>query len=149
MSTLKVIGVIYLISFSHGVWSGGLERLFTTAQERHDLNKWRTSPPPPPLTSKKSEEEISSAPPPLPEQIVFNGLVIRNQGSSTIWVNGSEELFRANFRVALEKREGLSVPIVLSKEDKEIRLKPGETISTTEGKVLESYEPRSSIQLPK
>lgn len=148
-----MIWVIYLISFSHGVWSEGLERLFTTAQERHDLNQWRVAPPPPPPSPPIGlEGKISSAPPPLPEQIVFNGLVIRSQGSSTVWVNGSEELFRTNFRVALEKREGLSVPIVLSKEDKEakeIRLKPGETISTIEGKVLESYEPRSPTQLPK
>lgn len=147
MRILKVIAIIYLSSFSHVVWSGGLERLFTTAQERRDLNQERISPhlSSKPETSKQKKEEIPpvSLPSP-PEEIIFNGLLIRNQGSPTVWVNGSEELFRNNFKIVLEKREGLSVPIVLAHQEKEeIWLKPGET-RTVEGKILKSYERPSS-----
>lgn len=133
---IVVILILSLLTLSQATWAGGLERLFTTAQERQQLNDLRTNPPPPP----------GMVEPAAPPQITFNGLVTRSDGAITVWINGSEELHQSGFNVDIDKREGIAVPITLIKARQEIWLKPGQTVSTLDGKIVEnqSSTPKST-----
>jgi len=131
MNLQNMVISVWMVSFSYLAWAEGLDRLFTTPQERVELDEKRfvkePIPPPEPKT------------PPPPSHIIFNGVVIRSGGATTVWVNGSEELFRPSFKVEVAQRKGLSVPIILSK-GQEVQLEPGEILRTQDGKVFEDYQ---------
>jgi hypothetical protein len=130
---IVVILILGLLTLSQTTQAEGLERLFTTAQERQKLNDIRTNPPPPPGTEE----------PTAPPHITFNGLVTRSDGPTTVWVNGSEELHRSGFNIDIDKREDISVPITLTKARQELWLKPGQTVSTLDGKIVENQSSNS------
>jgi len=136
MNKMKRLGgslLIIWVILTQAVGAGTLERLFTRAEDREELNKLRATPPP-------TQEELKTQllkPPPV---ITFNGIVTRSDGRTTVWVNGSEELIRPTFSVVLEKQTRSAVPIVLSSAGQEIWLKPGQTVTTLDGKIFEGYE---------
>lgn len=131
---IVVILILSLLTLTQTTRAEGLERLFTTAQERQQLNDIRTNPPPPPGTEE----------PAAPPHITFNGLVTRSDGPTTVWVNGSDELVRQGFKIDIDNREDISVPIALTKQKQEIWLKPGQTVSTLDGKIVENQSSNST-----
>jgi len=141
---------ILLLTLSQTTGAEGLLRLFTTPQERAMLNAERSKPLPPPPKPSKPPPKPSKPPPPstttkqsntTPPYITFNGLVIRNDGQTIVWINGSQELTQQGFTVELEKMtDELSVPIVLSNTKQRIFLKPGQTLNTLNGTIQEQFE---------
>jgi hypothetical protein len=145
-----VLLLLLLINFYQAARAEGLQRLFTTPQERAALNAERSKPPPPlpiPPTAKRSKpppttsEQKHPSTPKSPSYITFNGLIIRSDGQPTVWINGSNDLFQQGFTVELEKiADDLSVPIVLSNSKQRIFLKPGQTVNTLDGTIQEHFE---------
>ncbi len=136
MNKMKRLGgslLIIWVILTQEVGAETLERLFTRAEDRDNLNKLRATPPPTPAELKTQLLK----PPPV---ITFNGIVTRSDGRTTVWVNGSEELIRPTFSIVLEKQTRSAVPIVLSSAGQEIWLKPGQTVTTLDGKIFEGYE---------
>lgn len=148
--------ILLLLSFSPvtpaATTTSNLLRLFTTADQRADLNRQRQK-----KRIAEKEKEIQKAtpkkttPPPGPQAppyITFNGLVRRETGPSTVWVNESNNLFQKGFRVELEPRADLSVSIVLSQNynssqksnSKTISLEPGQTLDTRNGDIKDIFE---------
>jgi hypothetical protein len=128
-----VLLLLGLVSFTQVALAEGLERLFTTAEERLELNIARIER----QNVGTDGEKLSTGP---PQHITFNGLVSRSDGAVTVWVNGSEELLRPGFSIKPEERKDIAVPIVLSKARQEILLKPGETLNALDGKIFENYD---------
>ncbi len=121
-----------LFSLSYLSWGDDdLQRLFTTAKQRVELNEARKKP--------KSLTETQTGALKPPPYITFNGLVTRTTGPTTIWLNNDNGLFQQGFTVAAEQRQGLAVPIRLSNQ-KVITLKPGQTLNTLNGEIQENFE---------
>ncbi len=113
----------------------GLQRLFTTREQRQKLDSLRFIP-------NLHTNEIDSSPtslPKLPTKIKFNGLIKRSDGKSIVWVNGRKHLFRQGFVVHLDKLDALQLPITLSHPNQLINIKPGQVINTNKGKLEEGY----------
>ncbi len=124
----------------------GLLRLFTTAQERAALNaersKLRLQPTPSTIKSDQPITPITPVEklPHLPRYITFNGLVIRPQGQPIVWINGHHGLSQQGFTVELDKiTDELSVPVVLSHSKQRFWLKPGQTVDTLNGTIMEDF----------
>jgi hypothetical protein len=139
IKSLIALLVVTVMMISPSGWAkDGLFRLFTTPQERAALNAERSKPPPtPPKTDKGT-----SISPKLPNTITLNGLIIRSQGPTTVWINGKNEIYQPGFKVEIDQREGIRVPISLqlSQSQRIVSLKPGQTINTLDGKVKESFQ---------
>ena len=110
----------------------GLQRLFTTPQQRKALDKERVNPSQP--------EEEKTQPPKPPPYITFNGLVTRSVGPTTIWMNNESSRFQEGFKIEEQQRRGLVVPIQLADQKKGFTLKPGQTLNTLNGEVQENFE---------
>ncbi len=127
--------VLLLLTLSQTAGAEGLLRLFTTPQERAMLNAERSKPLPPPFKPPTTKPKQSNT---IPPYITFNGLVIRNDGQTIVWINGRQELTQQGFTVELEKMtDELSVPIVLSNTKQRFFLKPGQTFNTLDGTIQE------------
>ncbi len=115
------------------------QRLFTTQNERFELEKYLRSPP-------VIIEPILKAEPIVPEKITFNGIVIRSDGFVTVWVNQAMtqlDYYDNTFKVDSSNRKGTSIPIVINsdKESSRVYLEPGQTVlPRKENKIIESYQ---------
>lgn len=130
-----------LLSIVQVVNAAELQRLFTTPEERLQLNQTRERPPKQVEetaveTTEKVEEVVQEK---IPETIVFNGLLKRSQGPTTVWINGSNQPVQEGFFAKTEAVVGAELAIVIGKDEKEVHLKPGQTIYTTEGQIKESF----------
>jgi len=108
-----------------------LQRLFTTPQQRIELNNAR---------KKTSEPEPKPKLPKQPRYITFNGLVTRSVGPTTIWMNNESGSFQKGFKIEEQQRQGLIVPIQLVGQKKGFTLKPGQTLNTLNGEIQENFE---------
>jgi len=128
-STRTAILLLLPIVFYQPTRADGLSRLFTTAQQRAALNAERDKPPidPPPPQKR-------------PRYITFNGLIVRSQGPSTVWINGSNNLFQPDFRVELDQKADITVPIFLYNSKQTIQLKPGQTVNTLDGTIKDNFK---------
>jgi hypothetical protein len=141
---LPAILLLWLCAFSQPTLADELQRLFTTAEDRAKLDKAR-EPKPPPKPRKilpkvpTGTKTLSPPKPKLPPNITFNGLVIRTQGPTTVWINGSNDWSQQGFTVKLDKIAEQTVLIVLPK-GKIRSLKPGQTLDTSTDTIKENYE---------
>ncbi|OQY57346.1 MAG: hypothetical protein DRR08_00270 [Candidatus Parabeggiatoa sp. nov. 2] len=141
---LPVILLLWLCAFSQPTLADELLRLFTTAKERAALDKAR-EPKPPPKPRKflpkvpTGTKTLSPPKPKLPRYISFDGLVIRSQGPTTVWINGSNDWSQQGFTVKLDKIAKQTVSIVLPK-GKIRSLKPGQILDTSTDTIKENYE---------
>jgi|GEM_PF-2694515 len=137
---MKLSFLIKLLVFLSGMlpvslaWSGELQRLFTTQDERNALDINRFRPPPPPPTTE--ELEAFDLPDP-PRFITFNGM-IQLAEYTTVWVNNSPQLTDKSFTV--QANPDSTVLIILPKTQYVARLHPGQTLDTVNHQVLEVYQ---------
>lgn len=108
-----------------------LGRLFTTPQQRHKIDAFRKG------KSVGITHEQSS-----PTDVNVQGMVIRSDGKSTVWVNGKSTLESSRVGGVDVKLNSLnhktdSVTVVIN--NKAVRLKPGQVWSEDSGKVTDSY----------
>jgi len=135
-SKLFLLGLLSIVNVAQAT---GLQRLFTTVEERSQLNYTRENPPPPPPpVTPDSPEEIEETVK-IPESITFNGLLERSQGPTTVWVNGSSQPVQEGFHADVEAIKDDTLPIVIGKGQQEINLKPGQTINTMDGNIKEHF----------
>lgn len=98
-------------------------RLFTTPQERYQIDVARgliAPPSPDPAPAEAGEPD----PPPAP--VTVNGVVRRSGGKSTVWLNQQEEQQR------LGKQSGVSVTLPSGRQ---VRIKPGQSVDMNTGAV--------------
>jgi hypothetical protein len=153
MRKLKYISIVLFstgftisnISYSQAE-PDGFGRLFTTPEERRNLQELRFSEPEVEEVIEISLEEIDQvveekAEPRNIEGITLNGLVYRKGSKSTVWLNGSNsyegslssEYFRINTSDINSKKISVTVPEV----NLEFDLKVGQTYEPNDESLLD------------
>lgn len=117
-----------------------LGRLFFTPAQRAQLDRERAAAAT--LASRPvAQQALPKAPP--PKIMTLNGVVRRNDGQTTVWVNNRpihERFGDAEISAGSIGREG--VGITLPTSGRQVRLRVGQTVDATSGKVAESYDRR-------
>ena len=105
-----------------------LGRLFFSPEDRAILDRFR---------QQNSGNTVTST----TAQITVNGIVRRNNGKTTVWINQipQRENEKQGVTVLKSAAKSPTVPLQLP-SGKQILLKPGQTFDTAKGKVREGYE---------
>jgi hypothetical protein len=102
-------------------------RLFTTPDERRqlDISRGLVAPPPPPPVAEA---------PPAPQPLTVNGFVRRSSGKSTVWVNNeAQDGTRQRFSgPAQAPRVSLTLP-----SGRTVIVKPGQSVDANAGTVID------------
>ncbi|MDM8566772.1 hypothetical protein QUF74_14105 [Candidatus Halobeggiatoa sp. HSG11] len=125
---MNIYLLILLMAFAPLVSANNLQRLFTTAQERMELEVNRNKPEYEPIEKK------------VPNYITVNGLIIRSNQPTTVWVNNSNDIYQDGFIVKLNEVDKLKTPIFLSDSERVISLKPGQTVNVLDGQITDSFK---------
>ncbi|MFK5969940.1 MAG: hypothetical protein QM487_07480 [Candidatus Marithrix sp.] len=125
---MNIYLIILFLLFSPLVTADGLQRLFTSAQERLELEVNRNK--------SKTTSKVHKT----PSYITMNGLIIRSNQVTTVWVNNSNEIYQEGFIVKLNEIDKLITPIFLSDSERIISLKPGQTVNILNGKITDSFK---------
>jgi len=130
-----------------------LGRLFFTPGERARLDASRGASAAPAEDPPAPETPTPDLPPALPmtppAPVAVNGLVRRERGPSTAWINGA-----AGTRADLAPTAGKEVRIgrhaveVTDSADTRARVKPGQIFDPAQGRVVEAFEHRTPPQRP-
>jgi len=118
-----------------------LGRFFLTPADIARLEKLRQNP----LSEKSDTDSYSTAPIMSgPSLFTLNGMVIRNDGAHTIWLNGAPYTSPAlPATVKLSRPYKGEIEIVAPGSGKVYPLRPGQTIDAISGRILDTYEPAS------
>lgn len=129
MARLTVIlTAVILLGQTAGAGAEPLGRLFFSPDERAMLDRGRNQ------TSRSAM--IST------EEITLNGIVRRSGGKTTTWINQVPQRENENpqgIAVLRSPARSSVVPLQLP-SGKQVRLKPGQTYDTTQGRVREGYQ---------
>ena len=130
-------------------------RLFSTVEQRIELDRLRDRPAVEPVAEPAaSEPEVEPRlvldPEPrrnaTPLVVTVNGLVIRSDGHHLAWIDGVEAGVEATTPggadIEVDRAQGGRVRIRLPERGVHVELKPGQTIDVARGGVFEAYEPR-------
>lgn len=131
-------------------------RLFSTVEQRIELDRIRDRPAVEPVAEPAASEPEVEAEPRLvldpesrrnatPLVVTVNGLVIRSDGHHLAWVDGVEAGVEATTSggadIEVDRARGGRVRIRLPERGVHAELKPGQTIDVARGNVFEAYEP--------
>ncbi len=129
-----------------------LGRFFTTPEEREMLNGLRDTADivvVEPVNMPEPVVEMVLAPEPEPQEVVeipgitVNGVVYRRGGKSTAWVNGENslegDLESQYLQVDGRAIKGQVVPVQIKINNRELKLKPGQTYQPEGDRVIDSY----------
>ena len=133
-------------------------RLFSTVEQRIELDRLRDRPAAEPVTEPAASEVEPEAAPglaldpePAPEpdatslMVTVNGLVIRSDGHRLAWVDGVEAgveaMTHGGIGIEVDRTSAGRVRIRLPERGVHAELKPGQTIDVVRGGVFEAYEP--------
>lgn len=145
-------GVVLLITVlcSASLGAQTLGRLFTTQEERRELDAYRNDP----NYGKFAEAEYSGTQgvsTPLPSDVTINGFVRRSKGHHATWVNGARILngdsTRDGIRLETEALALGTVRLVLPNDPNILALKPGQRLDVLEGQVMESYQLSREVEV--
>jgi len=121
-------------------------RLFFTPAQRTQLEaaraqKDRQQPP--------TQGEVA-APPPAPEIVIYSGIVRRNDGKTTVWLNDrpiSDRKAAAEAGIAGIRTDG-AITLKPAQSDRSVSLKVGQQLDIVSGVIEEPYARRSGRSTP-
>lgn len=120
------------------VYADSFGRLFTTPKQRVILDNLRHTP------RSQSALKINTKKSAQKKLLKVNGVVVRSDGKNTVWINGTSNPGGNNSLVGVEVLNhdinSGSVSMMLSSRNKNISLKPGQTIDLMTGKINRSYK---------
>jgi hypothetical protein len=143
--TLALLLGISLTATSLGAAAQGLGRLFTTPEQRAELNNIRNDPNWGVVETAQQEQiEITPTGPVVPH-VTINGVVFRSSGLNASWINGlsipSSDATREGIRVQTRQlRGGGTVQLSMPGGLETVEIKPGQKIDLRSGGVFEPYE---------
>ncbi|MEY3219452.1 MAG: hypothetical protein RIT27_809 [Pseudomonadota bacterium] len=121
------------LSFSEELKIG---RLFFSPKERAELNRLRIQAEQAKYTQTK-ETDL-----PIPSFLNLRGFVTNNKGKNVVWFDNKqpiEELNIPGLRLDIQNVNVQGLPIQIINGDKQLKLKPGQHLDTTNGKIIENY----------
>jgi len=150
---LLLCGLVLCVTPCAQAASDGFGRLFTTPEERRNLQVLRYSEPEIEevieIIVEVDEVAENKTEPRELEGITLNGIVYRKGGKSTAWLNGSNsyegsltsEYFRINTGDINSKKVSVTVP----EADLEFDLKVGQTYEPNDGSLLDIVDEDDEI----
>lgn len=121
-----------------------LGRLFYTPAQRAALDAARQQNVR--IELAPTEEEDTNATP-ASGTITFNGIVRRNDGHATVWLNNKRIDEHDNSNVRILRRAGEdSISIQAPNSDNRVNLKVGQNYDSATGQVLENYASRPALK---
>ena len=141
---MKIITLLLIVLSQFALAAEPIGRLFTSPNERSNLDYLRQTKKNEPLKVESPTQELDAAPAPvmLPDAVNLQGYVKRNDGKqSTVWVNN--QAMQENSRnkdVTVGKLAAGSnrVPIKLSANGKRLNLKAGQVYDPESNRVREA-----------
>jgi hypothetical protein len=147
---------LFLLIFllSNTVLAGdGLGRLFLTPDQRSQLETVRAQRdrrlPATTDTETAPAARILTA----PDVVTYNGMVRRNDGASTVWINGKptnehgKGINESDVNVLGLRRDG-TVAVAIPQAGRRASLKVGQSLEVTSGAIEESYARRATLIRP-
>jgi len=134
--------IVALMLFTLSQLAFGAEpvgRLFFTTDQRAQLNTLRAQR----IVASQVKDE------PIPELVKFSGLVRRNDGKSTVWVNGqslSDAELRSKQSVTGTVGRNGDIFLKSPEGNTQTRLKVGQQVELLSGRVEESYATRQPVK---
>jgi len=113
-----------------------LGRLFFSPQERTELDRLRLQAE----QAKYSQNKETALP--IPSFVNLKGFMTNNQGKNIVWLDDNhpiEELNIPGLRLDIQHVNENGLPIQIINGDKQLKLKPGQHLDTTNGQVIENY----------
>lgn len=130
MKALTAVAVLVLAQAAHA--AEPIERIFFTPEERARLDLLRSQ--------KAVAVQVKDEP--VPEIVKFNGIVRRNDGKATVWINNQSlsevELRDKQSIVGSVSRNG-QITLQAPQSTVQMRLKVGQSAELLSGRVDESY----------
>ena len=124
-----------------------LGRLFFTPAQRASLDVARSQRARAALSTEKPEQEAA----PVPQTFIYNGVLRRSDGKTTLWINNQpvndRESAGAVAIVGPVRSDG-SVTLQVPQSGRNINLKPGQSVELLSGTVEEAYSRRLEILRP-
>jgi len=137
--------ILLLAPLMAGAADAPLGRLFFTPEQRAQLDMLRTKK----VVASQAKEE------PAPEVVIYNGIIRRSDGKTTVWVN-NQALSEADLREkpAIAGRVSRDGQIVIqagqSGSAAKTQLKVGQSAELLSGQVAESYSTAATaVRAPK
>jgi hypothetical protein len=137
---ILLAAIVLWVPLAAGAADTPLGRLFFTPEQRAALEDARRRN----IRAEELSAQVASKPKaPAARQVVVNGLIIRNDGQSTVWVNGKP--------VERETADGMRVSPTTSRETvvlrdpqkgRTVRLKVGQHVDLQTGRIEENFEAR-------
>lgn len=124
---MKRFHLLVLLAFAAPVapaTADAIGRLFFTPEQRAILERLRQNP------------NLATAP--VSDTLTVNGVVRRNDGETTVWVNGVPQRLPAKSG-ARQKRPPAEVPVTIPGSDKPARAKVGQTVDSSTGAITEKF----------
>lgn len=134
--------VLLLMLYLAPVWAAEEElgRLFFDRAQRAALQELRSET----VRSKPRLSAEEEKPPPIPNLISLDGVVLRSNGETAVWINGSTTPpgLRPNLEgiSGLQDTRDVSVPILILNGGQTIQLKPGQSYNSLSQEVLERHQ---------
>ena len=144
------VGLVLMgtVLYSASLQAQTLGRLFTTAEERVELDALRKDPNYGTLVEVEPAVQ-EGEPLPMPSNVTINGYVMRSNGRSATWVNGSRILNGDSTQDGIRlETDGLgfgTVRLVLPNGLHVLALKPGQRLDVLEGQVIELYQVNQEV----
>ena len=134
--------LVLFMTFSGGAGAQGLDRLFTSVEQRQQLDLARREAANAPVvddTPKKATQTQRVQP--VTGSLTVNGIVIRSSGYNTSWVNGDQVSPGGLTPDGLAVERGShGMRIRLPSGIDTVELAPGQKIDVSSGVVLDAYE---------
>ncbi len=141
---MKIITLLLIVLSQFAVAAEPIGRLFTSPNERSNLDYLRQTKKNEPLKVESPTQELDAAPAPvmLPDAVNLQGYVKRNDGKqSTVWVNNQavqENSRNKDVTVGKLAVGSNRVPIKLSANGKRLNLKAGQVYDPESNRVYEA-----------
>ena len=135
LSVLQLVTILTPVSAQNSV---GFDRLFTNSATRNQLDQSREQYTAiGPVTDEEDYQET------MFPKIELKGLIVRNNGSSDIWLNGSSTLGKDNLSREIQsvaKRINREQVQVTLPDGNTVKLKPGQIYTPDSQKILDVYQ---------
>lgn len=134
---MKRIGVALLLGLAATAQAESLGRLFYTPEQRRLLDNARGQ-------KVKLEEQTEE---PAPEIVSLNGVVKRDDGHTTVWLNNRAVSDRKTTGgVTIHPQGTASDPVLFTipQAERVVTLRVGQNLDVTTGHVVEPYSPRAA-----
>jgi len=150
---LLLCGLVLCVTPCAQAASDGFGRLFTTPEERRNLQVLRYSEPEIEevieIIVEVDEVAENKTEPRELEGITLNGIVYRKGGKSTAWLNGSNSyegsLTSEYFRINTGDINSMKVSVTVPEADLEFDLKVGQTYEPNDGSLLDIVDEDDEI----